>query len=120
MNRPFKGRSLIRTYSFIPCAIPTSVAALIWSYLYNGSSGIISHLFSSIGFISSPTSMLSSSSNALWAVIISDVWKTTPYMALLLLGGLQIIPDSLYESSALDTATPFQQFRYITLPLLKP
>ncbi len=120
MNRPFKGRPLVRTFSLIPWAIPTSVAALMWSYLYNGSSGIISNIFSTIGLISSPAAMLNSSSNALWAIILADVWKTTPYMALLLLGGLQVIPNSLYESSSLDGATAFQQFRYITLPLLKP
>ena len=120
MNRPFKGRSLVRTFSLIPWAIPTSVAALMWSYLYNGSSGIISNIFSTIGLISSPAAMLNSSSNALWAIVLADVWKTTPYMALLLLGGLQVIPNSLYESSSLDGATKFQQFRYITLPLLKP
>lgn len=120
MNKSFKGRSLVRTFSLIPWAIPTSVAALMWSYLYNGSSGIIPHIFTTIGLISSPASMLNSSSNALWGIIIADVWKTTPYMALLLLGGLQVIPNSLYESSALDGAKKWQQFRYITLPLLKP
>ena len=120
MNKPFKGRSLVRTFSLIPWAIPTSVAALMWSYLYNGSSGIISNIFSTIGLISSPAAMLNSSTNALWAVILADVWKTTPYMALLLLGGLQVIPNTLYESSSLDGASKFQQFRYVTLPLLKP
>ena len=120
MNKPFKGRSIVRTFSLIPWAIPTSVAALIWSYLYNGSSGIVSHIFTTIDLINSPASMLNSARNALGGIIIADVWKTTPYMALLLLGGLQVIPDSLYESSALDGATKWQQFRYITLPLLKP
>ncbi|MDY0234609.1 MAG: sugar ABC transporter permease [Gudongella sp.] len=120
MNNPFKGRSLVRTFSLIPWAIPTTVAALVWSYLYNGSSGIISNIFTQLGFISSPAAMLNSSTNALWAIVIADVWKTTPYMALLLLGGLQIIPNSLYESSALDGASKWQQFKYITLPLLKP
>jgi multiple sugar transport system permease protein len=120
MNKPFKGRGLIRTFSLIPWAIPTTVAALMWSYLYNGSSGIIPHIFTTLGFISSPAAMLNSSKNALWGIIIADVWKTTPYMALLLLGGLQVIPNSLYESSALDGAKKWHQFRYITLPLLKP
>lgn len=120
MNKPFKGRGLIRTFSLIPWAIPTSVAALMWSYLYNGSSGIIPHIFTTLGLISSPAAMLNSSKNALWGIIIADVWKTTPYMALLLLGGLQVIPNSLYESSALDGAKKWHQFRYITLPLLKP
>jgi multiple sugar transport system permease protein len=120
MNKPFKGRSLVRTFSLIPWAIPTSVAALMWCYLYNGSSGIISNIFTTLGFIPSPAALLNSSKNALWAIIIADVWKTTPYMALLLLGGLQVIPNSLYESSAIEGASKWQQFRYITLPLLKP
>ena len=120
MNKSFKGRSLVRTFSLIPWAIPTSVAALMWSYLYSGSSGIVSNILANIGLISSPASMLNSSTNALFAVILADVWKTTPYMALLLLGGLRVIPNSLYESSSLDGATKIQQFKYITLPLLKP
>ena len=120
MNKSFKGRSLVRTFSLIPWAIPTSVAALMWSYLYSGSSGIVSNILANIGLISSPASMLNASTNALFAVILADVWKTTPYMALLLLGGLQVIPNSLYESSSLDGATKIQQFKYITLPLLKP
>jgi multiple sugar transport system permease protein len=84
MNKPFKGRSIVRTFSLIPWAIPTSVAALIWSYLYNGSSGIVSNIFTGIGLINSPASMLNSAQNAL------------------------------------DGARSWQQFRYITLPLLKP
>jgi multiple sugar transport system permease protein len=120
MNKALMGRGLIRTISLIPWAIPTSVAALMWSYLYDGSSGIVAHTFASIGLISEPTQLLLSAKGALGAIIIADVWKTTPYMALLLLAGLQVISNSLYESSSLDGATKLQQFRYITLPLLKP
>jgi multiple sugar transport system permease protein len=120
MNKALKGRGMIRTVSLIPWAIPTSVAALMWSYLYNGSSGIIAHTFSTIGLVSDPTQLLLSANGALGAIILADVWKTTPYMALLLLAGLQIIPNTLYESSSLDGATKLQQFRHVTLPLLKP
>ncbi len=120
MNKSLKGKGLIRTVSLIPWAIPTSVAALIWSYLYNGSSGIIAHLFTALNFIDSPAQLLTTASGAYWSIVIADVWKTTPYMALLLLAGLQVIPDSLYESSALDGASKWQQFFTITLPLLKP
>lgn len=120
MNKALMGRELIRTISLIPWAIPTSVAALMWSYLYDGSSGIVAHTFASIGLISEPTQLLLSAKGALGAIILADVWKTTPYMALLLLAGLQVISNSLYESSSLDGATKLQQFRYITLPLLKP
>ncbi|MDF2592459.1 MAG: transporter permease, partial [Clostridia bacterium] len=120
MNKAMKGRGLIRTVSLIPWAIPTSVAALMWSYLYNGSSGIIANLISSIGLINAPTELLLTAKGALGAIIAADIWKTTPYMALLLLAGLQVIPNTLYESSSLDGANKFRQFRYITLPLLKP
>ncbi len=120
MNKAMRGRGIIRTVSLIPWAIPTSVAALMWSYLYNGSSGIVAHAFAAAGLIQEPTALLLSAKGALGAIILADVWKTTPYMALLLLAGLQVISDSLYESSSLDGATKWEQFKFITLPLLKP
>lgn len=120
MNKALTGRGMIRTISLIPWAIPTSVAALMWAYLYNGSSGIVANIMSGVGLIGSPTDLLLTSSGALGAIILADVWKTTPYMALLLLAGLQVISDSLYESSSLDGANKWQQFVNITLPLLKP
>ncbi len=120
MNKAMKGRGLIRTFSLIPWAIPTSVAALMWSYLYNGSSGIIAHAFSTIGLVSQPTDLMLTAKAALGSIIMADVWKTTPYMALLILAGLQVIPIALYESSSLDGAGKIRQFRHITLPLLKP
>lgn len=120
MNKAMKGRGLIRTFSLIPWAIPTSVAALMWSYLYNGSSGIIAHAFSAIGLVSQPTDLMLTAKAALGSIIMADVWKTTPYMALLILAGLQVIPNTLYESSSLDGAGKIRQFRHITLPLLKP
>lgn len=120
MNKAMKGRGLIRTFSLIPWAIPTSVAALMWAYLYNGSSGVVANAFSTIGLINEPTELLLTAKAALGAVIMADIWKTTPYMALLLLAGLQVIPNALYESSSLDGANKLMQFRHITLPLLKP
>lgn len=120
MNKAMMGRGLIRTFSLIPWAIPTSVAALMWAYLYNGSSGIMAFGLEKIGLISSSTSLMLSSTSALWAIIFADVWKTTPYFGLLLLAGLQVIPESLYESAMLDGANKWKQFLHITLPLLKP
>lgn len=119
MNKAMFGRGLIRALSLIPWAIPTAVSALIWLYLYNGNSGIISLIFSKIGLISKPTDLLLTSTAAMGAVIIADVWKTTPYMALLILAGLQTIPNSVYEASAVDGAHKLQQFFKITLPMLK-
>ncbi len=120
MNKSMAGRGMIRTMSLIPWAIPTSVAALIWAYLYNGSNGIVAMLLAKIGILEHSADLLLSGSSALGAVIMADVWKTTPYMALLLLAGLQTIPGSLYEASSLDGASKWQQFVNVTLPLLKP
>lgn len=120
MNKAMWGKGFIRTISLIPWAIPTSVAALMWAYLYNGSSGIVANIFSMVGFINQPTDLLLTAKAALGAIIIADIWKTTPYMALLLLAGLQVIPNALYESSSLDGANKLMQFRHVTLPLLKP
>lgn len=120
MNTAIKGRGMIRTLSLIPWAIPTSVAALIWAYLYNGSNGIVALLFEKMHFIGASTDLMLTANGALISIIIADVWKTTPYMALLLLAGLQIIPRNLYEASAIDGAGKIKSFFKITLPLLKP
>ncbi|MDY5022418.1 MAG: ABC transporter permease subunit [Blautia sp.] len=120
MNKAMKGIGLIRTVALIPWAIPTAVSAMIWSYLYDGSYGIVSLLFSKLGIVSSQSAMLLTSSGAMTAAIIADVWKTTPYMALLLLAGLQVIDRGLYESSSIDGAGPVTTFFRITLPLVKP
>ena len=115
-----KGIGLVRTVALIPWAIPTAVSAMIWSYLYDGSYGIVSFLFNKLGIINSQSAMLLTSHGAMSAAIIADVWKTTPYMALLLLAGLQVIDRGLYESSAIDGAGPVVTFFKITLPLVKP
>lgn len=120
MNKAIMGQGLIRTTSLIPWAIPTAVAALMWSYLYDGSSGIVAYLFEMIGFVGDSRDLLLSGSGAMFSTIIADVWKTTPYMALLLLAGLQNIPRSLYEAASIDGANRVQSFFQVTLPLLKP
>lgn len=120
MNQAIKGIGGIRTTALIPWAIPTAVSALMWSYMYDGSSGIVAKIFTDIGLIASPELMLLSANGAMTAAILADVWKTTPYMALLLLAGLQIIDKGLYESSKIDGAGPIRTFFSITLPLLKP
>lgn len=120
MNKAIKGIGAVRTISLIPWAIPTAVSALMWSYMYDGSSGIIAKIFADIGLISSPEVMLLTNGGAMAAAILADVWKTTPYMALLLLAGLQTIDEGLYESASIDGAGPVSTFFKITLPLLKP
>ncbi|MDE3837831.1 ABC transporter permease [Bacillus methanolicus] len=120
MNKAIKGQGWIRTTSLIPWAIPTAVAALMWSYLYDGSSGIIANIFEKIGLVENSRELLMSETGAMVSAILADVWKTTPYMALLLLAGLQNISRSTYEAAEIDGANAVQKFFRITLPLLKP
>ncbi|WHX43047.1 sugar ABC transporter permease [Mesobacillus sp. AQ2] len=119
INRAFFGRGIIRASVLIPWAIPTAVSAMMWKYLYDGQSGIIAHYFEQFGLISSAGDLLTTSTGAMFSIIFTDVWKTTPYMSLLLLAGLQTIPSSLYEAAEVDGANKIQQFFKITLPLLK-
>ena len=113
MARAFKGRSLVRAAVLVPWAIPTAVTAKLWLFIF-AFEGIGNKLFN--------TTVLWTGSEwpARWAVIIADVWKTTPFMALLILAGLQMIPADVYEAAKVDGATAWQRFRMITLPLVKP
>lgn len=120
MNKAIRGQGFIRTTSLIPWAIPTAVAALMWSYLYDGSSGIVANFFEKIGLVGNSSDLLLSASGAMISTIIADVWKTTPYMAILLLAGLQNIPETIYEAADIDGANKWQRFFRVTLPMLKP
>jgi multiple sugar transport system permease protein len=113
MARAFRGRSLVRAAVLVPWAIPTAVTAKLWLFIF-AFEGIGNKLFN--------TSILWTGSEwpARWAVIIADVWKTTPFMALLILAGLQMIPAEVYEAAKVDGASAWQRFRMITLPLVKP
>ncbi len=119
INKAFFGRGLIRASILIPWAIPTAVSALMWKFLYDGQNGIVAKIFENIGLVDNMEKLLVTDTGAMFSVIFSDVWKTTPYMSLLLLAGLQTIPDSLYEAAAIDGAGKWKQFMKITLPLLK-
>ena len=120
MDKAIRGIGVVRTIALIPWAIPTAVSAMIWSYMYDGSYGVISKIFSMIGLIPKQSAMLLTANGAMTSVVISDVWKTAPYMAVLLLAGLQVIDRGLYESASIDGAGPFKTFFRITLPLIKP
>jgi len=120
MDKAIRGIGLVRTTALIPWAIPTAVSALIWCYLYDGSSGVVAVAFTRLGLIPSPEALLTTAAGTMFSAILADVWKTTPYMALLLLAGLQVIDRGLYESSAIDGAGARRTFTGITLPLLKP
>jgi multiple sugar transport system permease protein len=114
MHRAIFIRGAVRAIGLIPYGIVTVVAAFSWRYAWEADSGWIPHL---LGLKTDP---LASTSGSFIAVIISEVWKTTPFMALLLLGGLALVPDELHEAARVDGATTWQRFWRITIPLMKP
>jgi trehalose/maltose transport system permease protein len=119
VNSRFKGRGLMRAVMLVPWAIPTVVAAQMWKSMLQ-SNGVISDAGVRLHVLSEPHAWIADPSTALAAVCAVDIWKTTPFVALLLLAGLQVIPNDLYEASEVDGANPLQQFWKITLPLLAP
>lgn len=119
MNKKIFGQGLIRTTILIPWAIPTIVSGLMWAYMF-GQNGIINAKLYAFGIISQYIPWLTEEITAKTAIIIADVWKTTPYMSLLLLAGLQNVPKNLYEAASIDGAGKLQQFIKVTLPLIKP
>jgi ABC-type sugar transport system permease subunit len=120
LNKNFRGRGWVRACVLIPWAIPTVVSARMWEWIFNGEYGILNYLLVKAGFIHSNINWLGETSTAMFAAIFSDVWKTTPFMALIILAGLQGISTNLYEAADIDGANKWKQFVYITLPLLTP
>ncbi|GAB3624951.1 sugar ABC transporter permease [Mariniluteicoccus endophyticus] len=113
MNRAFRGRALLRASILVPWAVPTAVSGLLWRWIFQ-SEGIANHLLG--------TQILWTSEGmaAQWAVIIAEVWKTAPFIGLLTLAGMQIIPGEVYEAAKIDGASRWRQLTSITLPLVKP
>ena len=116
----FRGRGLVRTAILIPWAIPTVVSAKMWQWMLHDVYGVINVLGVKLGLLSQKVAFLARPELLLPSIIAVDVWKTTPFMALLLLAGLQMIPEELYEAASIDGASRWQQFWSITLPLLTP
>lgn len=113
MNQAFRGRGIMRASVLVPWAIPTAVAAVLWRWAFDPR-GIVNHLFgTSITWTGSewPSKL---------AIIVADTWKTTPFVALLILAGLQIIPTEVNEAAAMDGAGPVQRFVHVTLPMVRP
>ncbi len=118
INRAFRGRGLVRAAVLVPWAFPTVISAAMWRLMFQDQVGIINYVANTLGLINQP--ILSNNTLLLIAAILVDVWKTTPFMALLLLAGLQTIPGDVYEAARVDGANILQRFFQITLPLLKP
>lgn len=121
VNSSFRGRGLMRTAMLVPWAIPTVVSAVLWQTMMRGDqTGILNKLLMDLGLASGPQQWFATTGPWMNSIIAVDVWKTAPFMALLLLAGLQIIPGDLYEAASVDGASKARQFFSITLPLLRP
>ena len=120
VNSNFKGRGPMRAVMLVPWAIPTVVAAKMWQWMLDDVFGVVNDLGMKLHLISHPHAWISEPATALGSVCAVDIWKTTPFVALLLLAGLQVIPRDLYEAASVDGASQLQQFWRITLPLLRP
>jgi multiple sugar transport system permease protein len=119
MHEAFKGRGLLRTVVLVPWAVLTVVSAITWRTLFEPNLGLAPQIFEAIG-IGGDIVWLGQEGYAMAVMILADVWKTAPFMALLLLAGLQVIPDDVYDAAKVDGATTWQRFRSITIPLLMP
>ncbi|WP_287113398.1 sugar ABC transporter permease [Mesorhizobium sp.] len=116
----FKGRGLVRAAMLVPWAMPTVVTSKMFGWLFDGQNGIINYILLHSGLIDQNINWYGSPDTAMMTIIIADVWKTTPFMALLLLTGLQTVPNSLIEAARMDGAKGWTTFWYIRLPLLMP
>ena len=120
LNAHFRGRTLVRAAMLIPWAIPTIVSAKMWAWMLNDQFGIINHILISLGLIDMPLAWTANADLSMWAVIIVDVWKATPFVALLVLAALQMLPSDCYEAARVDGIHPVRVFFKVTLPLITP
>lgn len=120
LNAEFPGRGLVRAAILIPWAIPTIVSAKMWGWMFNDQFGIINDLLLRLHLIDHKIAWTASADTAMLAVLIVDIWKTTPFMALLILAGLQMIPKDIYEATEIDGVHPVKVFFRVTLPLVRP
>jgi multiple sugar transport system permease protein len=120
MHRAFRGRALLRAVVLVPWAILTVVTAITWRTIFEPELGFVNTMLTALSLPGGDVVWLGEEGYALAVMIFADVWKTAPFMALLLLAGLQGIPDELHDAAKVDGANAWQRFRSITLPLLVP
>jgi len=120
LNRTFPGRGLVRAAILIPWAIPCVVSARIWGWLLNDQFGLINHVLQSLHIVDHPVAWTADPRLLMTSVVLVDVWKTTPFMALLILAALQMLPKECYEAALLDGTHPIKVFWRVTLPLVRP
>lgn len=120
LHRRFPGRGAVRALVVLPWALPTAIMALAWAWIFNDSFGVLNDLLRRVGLVDGPIAWLGSPGTAMLALVIADVWKTTPFVALIVLAGLQAIPLPVLEAARLDGLSAGQRFLRIVLPLLAP
>lgn len=120
LDRAFPGRGLVRALVLVPWAIPTVVSAKIWGWMLHDQFGVVNAMLLDAGLIEAPVAWLAGSGTAMAAVIAVDVWKTTPFMALLVLAALQMLPRDIYDAARIDGVHPVRVFFRVTLPLIWP
>jgi len=119
LNQEFKGRTLVRTAVLVPWAIPTIVSAKMWGWMLHDQFGVVNQLLLDVGLISHKIAWTADAGTAMWSVVAVDVWKTTPFMALLILAALQTLPRDCYEAARVDGVHPLRVFWKVTLPLIR-
>lgn len=120
LDTKLRGRGPLRAAMLIPWAIPTVVSAQMWGWMLHDQYGVINEVLLTLGVIAQPWAWVADPSLALWSVVAVDVWKTTPFMALLILAALQLVPRDVYEAARIDGLGPVGIFFRITLPLIRP
>ncbi|MEA5031697.1 MAG: sugar ABC transporter permease [Sphaerochaeta sp.] len=116
LNKPIRGRAVIRALMFLPWALPTLTSVLSWRWMLGDVGGIINHLLMISNIIDSPIGWLGDPNLARWSVMMVNVWRGTPFFGISILAALQAIPNELYEVGDIEGANSFQKFRFITLP----
>lgn len=119
INEKFRGRGTVRAAVLVPWAIPTVVASQMWRFIFNDKHGLLNFIIYG-SETSAYRAWLADPLTAFAAIVVADVWKTSSFAGLLILAGLQMIPDELYEAARIDGADRWQRFKTITLPLIKP
>jgi len=120
LNQPSRIRTLLRAAMLVPWAIPTVVSAKMWSWMLHDQFGIVNHYLLALGMLSAPLAWTADPSLSLFTIVLVDVWKATPYMALLILAALQMVPVDCYEAAKVDGVPAWTVFRRVTLPLIMP
>jgi multiple sugar transport system permease protein len=120
LNASFKGRAFVRTLNLLPWIIPGVVVGLVWEYLYQPNYGPINDMLRRLGALTVPVAWLSEPAFAMASVIFANIWRGIPFFSIMILAGLQAIPDEVYEAATVDGASVTQRFWNITLPMLRP